>query len=928
MDKTVKIIGARQNNLKNLTLEIPLEKMVCITGPSGSGKSSLAFDTLYAEGYRRYVESLSTYARQFFEKVPKPDVDTIENVCPSIALQQKNPIKNSRSTVGTSTEVYDYVRLMFSKIGEVFCPNGHGKISSDTPQSSADAVLTFLSGESDRGYLGFYLPEEIKADALIEQGFLRRLKSEKQPDALELEAERGKSLPVGTLIILDRLVVGAQDRFRLIESFESSFRQGKGDAFLFLVERKKMFRFSSQDSCSECGIAVPRKSPLLFSFNSPLGACPNCKGFGNTLEYDESLLIPRPRLTLERGAIDPFTKKMMTKGKKKLFDFLEAEGIPKNVPYTELSAEHKKMVLRGKGKYKGVVGAFVAMEEKKYKLHVRVFLRRYQASIICKVCKGARLRPEALYFKVKDHTIFDLCIMPLGQVEKWFQKLKLKETDGKIIQEIRRQIESRTHFLNRMGLHYLNLHRLSKSLSGGESQRIALANQLGAELSGTLYVLDEPSIGLHAIDRDRLLDSLRELVDRGNSVVVVEHDIDTVKKADQIIEMGPKSGNEGGQIIFQGDQEEFSRSNTLTADFAMGRRHIAVPEDRREGTTHWLSIQGATENNLQDVNLRLPLNRLIGISGVSGSGKSTLIRQTLFNALDRLFNQSTESIGRFKKLFGSDRLKGVVLLDQSPIGRTSRSIPLSVIGAYDEVRQIFAEVAEQRGRAWGPGHFSFNVTGGRCETCKGEGFVTTEMYFLDDLKLLCEDCGGKRFKKEVLELKYRGKNIDDILQMTVSTAKAFFSDRKSLILKFQQLERVGLGYLQLGQPSQSLSGGESQRLKIATEIFNVKKKQHLYILDEPTTGLHVSEIEVLISLLQDLVDAGNTVVVIEHQLDVLKCVDWLVDLGPGAGVEGGRIVGEGTPEEVARLNTPTGSAMKMILAAAKTSSSTVSVASP
>jgi excinuclease ABC subunit A len=589
------------------------------------------------------------------------------------------------------------------------------------------------------------------------------------------------------------------------------------------------------------------------------------------------------------------------------------------VPFNELSAEHQKMILVGKGKYKGVVGSFKALEEKKYKLHIRVFLRRYQASVLCTICRGARLRPESLYFKIKDKNIFDLCLSPLGSLENWFKKIKLKESEQKISEEILRQIKSRIHFLNRMGLHYLNLHRLSKTLSGGESQRIALANQLGSELSGTLYVLDEPSIGLHAIDRDRLLLSLRELVDRGNSVVVVEHDLDTIKTADQVIEMGPKSGIEGGQIVFQGDQKSFLSSNTLTAQFARGEKKIPLPPKRREKSSHWLSLQGCSENNLQDVNFRIPLNRLVGISGVSGSGKSTLVRQTLYNALARLFNNSTEGIGRFKKLFGSDRLKGVSLLDQSPIGRTSRSIPLSVIGAYDEVRKLFSSVAQQRGKAWGPGHFSFNVSGGRCETCSGEGYVTTEMYFLDDLRLICEDCDGKRFKKEVLDLKYRGKSIHDVFQLTASEAKSFFADQKSLVLKFQQLEKVGLGYIQLGQSSQSLSGGESQRLKIAAEIFNVKKKQQLYILDEPTTGLHVSEIALLLELLQDLVDAGNTVVVIEHNLDVLKCVDWLVDLGPGAGVEGGQIVGEGAPEDIASLDTPTGRFIRPIIQSSRLS---------
>jgi excinuclease ABC subunit A len=912
----MKLSGVRQNNLKNLSLEIPLETFVCVTGPSGSGKSSLAFDTLYAEGYRRYVESLSTYARQFFEKVPKPDVDSVENICPSIALQQKNPVRNSRSTVGTSTEIYDYLRLLFSKLGQSYCPNCGSLIKADTAQSAADAILGFLGEKTDRAYLGFFSKEEAKADQLIERGFLRRLSSVSSPEPLELEAERGKVLKAQSLIVYDRIIVTMKDRHRLVESLEGSFREGKGEAFIFLSESKKLLKFSSAFRCATCDIAVAKPSPLLFSFNSPLGACPACKGFGNTLEYDEKLLVPNPRLSLDRGAVDPFTKPIMKKGQKKLIEFAEKKQIATDAPWSELTEKEKKLLMYGEGSYKGIVGHFQKLETKKYKLHVRVFLRRFQSAFRCEVCKGSRLRPEALYVKIKGKTIFDVTEMSLENLEKWFNGISWTGAEAMINREVLRQIQSRLHFLNRMGLQYLNLARLAKTLSGGETQRILLANQLGSELSGTLYVLDEPSIGLHPTDRDRLLDSLKDLIQMGNSIVVVEHDLDTIRNAETVIELGPGSGRNGGEIVFNGSYKDFIKSNTLTAKYARNEMRIDIPKKRRDGSALWLSIQGATENNLKNVSLRLPLHRLIGISGVSGSGKSTLIHQTLYNALARLFYQSTETIGRFKKLFGADKIRGVVMLDQSAIGKSARSIPLTIIGAYDDVRAMFAAQSKSRSSGFNPRDFSFNLPGGRCETCQGEGVVKTEMYFLDDLYLTCEECEGKRFKKEILKVKVRGKNIYDIFQMTVSEARVFFADHRSLGDRMEILERVGLGYLQLGQSSHTLSGGESQRLKIASELMDRRKKNVLYILDEPTTGLHVSEVGMLIRLLQDLVESGNTVVVIEHNMDVLKSVDWLIEMGPGAGEKGGEIVAEGDPEQIAKTKTKTGVFLKKSLEAA------------
>ena len=915
MTKSIKLSGVRQNNLKNLSLEIPLETLVCVTGPSGSGKSSLAFDTLYAEGYRRYVESLSTYARQFFDKVPKPEVDAIDNICPSIALQQKNPVRNSRSTVGTTTEVYDYLRLLFAKLGQTHCPSCNKIVQADTPQSAADSVLALLGESSDRAYVGFFLKEDAVVDQLIERGFLRRLQSKSQPEPVELENERGQKLKAQTLIVYDRLILSLKERHRLVESLEGCFREGQKEAFVVLFENKKFLRFSAEFRCTTCDVTVAKPSPLLFSFNSPLGACSHCKGFGNTLEYDEKLLVPNPRLSLDRGAIDPFTKPIMKRAGKKLLDFAEKEKIATDAPWSEFKEDEKRLLLYGRGSYKGIVGHFKKMEEKRYKLHVRVFLRRYQSAVNCLQCGGSRLRKEALYVRIKGKNIFEVSCLSLGALENWFKNIAWKEGEHLINKEIIRQIQSRLHFLNRMGLHYLSLARLSKTLSGGETQRITLANQLGAELSGTLYVLDEPSIGLHPIDRDRLLDSLDELIQMGNSIVIVEHDLDTIQRAAYVLELGPGSGRGGGQIVFQGDKKKFLESKTLTSKYISGELQIPVPGARRIGTAVWLSVQGASENNLKNVSLRLPLHRLIGVAGVSGSGKSTLIHQTLYNALARIFYQSTEPIGKFKKLFGADRLKGIVLLDQSPIGKSARSIPLTIIGAYDEIRSVYAAAAKARRMSLMPRDFSFNVTGGRCEACQGEGVVKTEMYFLDDLYLTCEVCDGKRFKKEVLDVRIRGKSIYDIFQMTVSEARTFLTESSSFRDRMEMLEKVGLGYLQLGQSSHTLSGGESQRLKIAAELMDRRKKNILYILDEPTTGLHVSEVGLLLNLLHELVESGNTVVVIEHNLDVLKSADWLVELGPGAGAEGGQIVAEGTPEDLAKSKTATGIFLKKSLAA-------------
>lgn len=910
----IKILGARQNNLKNLSLNIPLEKLVCITGPSGSGKSSLAFETLHAEGYRRYVESLSTYARQFLERLPRPDVDSVENICPSIALQQNNPVRNSRSTVGTSTEVYDYLRLLFSKLSDGKCPSCGKAIKAETPQSAADDILAGLGEKSDRAYVGFTLKESLSVKQLIERGFVRRLKNTKEPVNLEDE-DPATIIKAKSQIVFDRLTISQSERHRLIEAIEGSMREGHGNAFVLSATTEKLLSFSSDFRCASCDMTIPKPSPLLFSFNSPLGACNDCQGFGNILEYDEKLLVPNPRLTLERGAVDPFTKPFLKRMHKKLLELAERHKIPTDESWAKLSADQIKTLMNGDKKFKGILGAFKGIEKKKYKVHVRVFIRRYQSAFLCKSCKGSRLRPEALYYYFKAKTLFDLVSMPLDELYAWMKNIRLNETEKIISKEILRQVLGRLHFLNRMGLGYLTLNRLTKTLSGGEAQRINLANQLGAELSGTLYVLDEPSVGLHPCDRDRLIASMRELVDLGNSVVVVEHDLATIDQADEILELGPGSGKSGGAVVFQGSREKFESASTVTARFLKGTEKINTPSKDRGRPDTWLTVQGAKENNLKSVTLNVPLKRLVGIAGVSGSGKSTLIHHTLHNALARLFHQSTEPIGRFEKLFGTEHLKGISLLDQSPIGRSSRSIPMTMIGAYDEVRSLFSSTKAAQQAKLLAKHFSFNVQGGRCDVCSGEGVTKTEMFFLDDLYLVCETCDGKRFKKDVLAIKYRGKSIDQIFRMTVRDAMDFFSDNRTLKERFEILDRVGLGYLELGQTSHTLSGGESQRLKIASELLDRRKKQLLYILDEPTTGLHSSEVGLLIDLLQDLVESGNTVIVIEHQVDVLKSCDWIIELGPGAGVDGGEIVAEGTPIEISKLKTKTAPYLQKVLVA-------------
>ncbi len=901
---SIKLHGVRQNNLKNLSLEIPLEKLVCITGPSGSGKSSLAFETLYAEGYRRYVESLSTYARQFLERLPRPDLDSIENICPSIALQQTNPVRNSRSTVGTTTEIYDYLRVLYSKIAEAYCPSCNKKIKAETAQSAAEEIMASLGGEQ-RAYIGFPLATEASAQQLLERGFLRRLKNSRDAEALSLEDHPSEKLKPQSLIVYDRLVLSAGERHRLIESLEGSFREGGGNAFVMLVDSKKLLKFSSDFRCAACDESLPKPTPLLFSFNSPLGACAHCKGFGNTLEYDEKLIVPNARLSLEKGAIEPFTKPFLKPALKKLLEFAKKEKIALNISWQDLSVADQKKILSGSGKYKGVFGVFKLAEKKRYKVHVRVFLRRYQSAFLCTECHGARLRSEALQFKVKGKSLHDLCLLPLNTLETWLNESKWTPLEQEISKEVFRQVGGRLRFINRMGLSYLTLQRLTKSLSGGECQRINLANQLGAELSGTLYVLDEPSVGLHPSDRDRLIQSLRELIALGNTAVVVEHDLTTVEAAEEIIELGPGSGRHGGAIVFQGSRKAFLESSTLTAQYIRGEKKIEIPTRNLTEPTKRLSLYGACENNLKSVTLHVPLNRLVSVAGVSGSGKSTLIHQTLHNALARLYHHALEPIGRFEKIFGTEHLKGVVLLDQSPPTRSSRSIPLTMIGAYDDVRSLFAATTQAKHLHLEPKHFSFNVNAGRCETCGGEGVVRTEMFFLDDLFLPCDDCEGKRFKKPVLQALYRGKSIDQIFKMTVKEAKLFFSDQRGLVERFELLERVGLDYLLLGQGSQTLSGGESQRMKIASELLDRRKKGLLYILDEPTTGLHMSEVSLLIRLLRDLVDQGNTVVVIEHQVDVLRASDWLIEMGPDAGEAGGHIVAHGLPEAVAQLKTRT-----------------------
>jgi excinuclease ABC subunit A len=897
---SLRIEGARQNNLKNVSLEIPHDRLTVVTGVSGSGKSSLAFDTLFAEGQWRYIESLSTYARMFLDRVDRPDVDRIANVRPAVALEQKNPVRTARSTVGTATEIYDYLRLLYAKIGRVHCPDCGGEAASHSGASIVDALLDRHAGARALVCFRLSLPAGLPAAelraSLVRRGFARlRIDGE----VVELEAaalDRAREVEV----VLDRVVIEAPRRARLTESIETALREG-GGAVSVDVLGAGVERFAVDFRCATCGRALERPQPILFSFNHPLGACPECKGFGNTLTYDEHLVVPDRTVTLGAGAVEPWTYPSGKWYQRELVKAAKRRPMSLDTPWEALSPEDREFVYAGDEKFPGIRGFFEEVESYRYKLHVRVFLSRYRSQARCTACSGTRLKPAALAVRVAGLTIAEFGALTIEDAARTIAELKLTTWETLVAREILKQLTAKLTFLLRVGLGYLTLARQTRTLSGGEAQRINLANQLGSQLVGTLYVLDEPSIGLHARDITRLADLCHELAQAGNTVVVVEHDRAFIEAADHVVELGPGSGDRGGEVVFSGSQEEFrGNPRSLTARYLTGRETIAVPLKRRK-PRRWLTLVGAREHNLRDVTLRVPLGTLTAVTGVSGSGKSTLVHDTLYRAVARAFKADYAVPGAYAGLTGLEYLKGVRLIDQEPIGRTPRSNPVTYAKAFDEIRKLFAALPRSKTLSLTGGSFSFNVPGGRCEKCQGDGFEKLEMYFFEDVYVTCQECEGKRYRPDVLSVKHRGKSIADVLGMTVDDALEFFLASDTLARRLRVLQDVGLGYLRLGQPATTLSGGEAQRLKIAAELGGRSSGDVLYVLDEPTTGLHLDDVRKLLGVLHRLVDAGNTVLVVEHHMDVIKAADWVVDMGPEGGDAGGEIIAQGTPETVAAV---------------------------
>jgi excinuclease ABC subunit A len=943
---SIVVRGARVHNLKNIDLEIPHNSLTVVTGVSGSGKSSLAFDTIYAEGQRRYVESLSAYARQFLERIEKPDADVIDGIAPAVAIRQKNTTRNPRSTVATATEIYDYLRLLFARIGRTYCAVCGQEVKKDTVDEVADRLMELPGGT--RLQVLFPLrplptpqpPEKPKGrktakkkkaeandDSLLKarlaelrtRGFLRLYQHGTIVDFSTPEAVLEVNFAEPVYVVIDRIVIAPDIRSRLVDAIEQGYRES-GEVIFDTAPRDgeavQRFRFSQRFECKNDGSRYDEPEPRLFSFNNPYGACPKCQGFGNTIDFDLNLVIPNKTLSLSEGAIEPWTKPKYKSLATEMKRFARAAGVPLDVSWLDLTSEQQNFVLKGDVKWWGVRGFFDYLERKKYQLHVRVFLSRYRGYSVCPDCNGLRLRLEARQVKVGGKDICQVSAMTVEDATRFFAELQLTREEADIAERLLIEVRDRLRFMNDVGLEYLSLDRLSSTLSGGEAQRIQLATSLGSRLVGTLYVLDEPSIGLHSRDTARLIKILHSLRDLGNTVLVVEHDAEIMRNADRIIDLGPGAGENGGKVIATGSYDEIVQNPaSLTGRYLKHDLRIQMPVARRNGNGKSIRLWGARAHNLKKVDVTIPLGMLVAVTGVSGSGKSTLVHDVLFNAVAAEKGQpSGGPRAAVDEMEGADWLDEVVLVDQSPIGRTPRSNPVTYIKAFDAIRELFAAQPESQKHGYAAGHFSFNIPGGRCDVCQGDGTVTVEMQFLADVELICEECKGKRYKPEVLDVRYHGKNIHDVLDLTVKSALHFFSGIPKIVEKLRVLDEVGLGYLRLGQSATTLSGGEAQRMKLAAHLQpkqrdftstqaerNRRHPRVLYIFDEPTTGLHFDDVSKLLAAFRRLIEAGGSIVVIEHNLDVIKTADWVIDLGPEGGWRGGHVVAVGTPEDIVKV---------------------------
>ena len=933
----IKIRGARAHNLKNIDVDIPKDKLVVVTGLSGSGKSSLAFDTLYAEGQRRYVESLSAYARQFLGQMDKPDVDSIDGLSPAISIDQKTTSKNPRSTVGTVTEINDFLRLLWARVGTPICPNDGHEITSQSPEQMVDKILELpertklqILAPIVRGKKGQHkkIIEKVKKD-----GFVRIIVDGEIHD-VEEETELDKNKKHDISVVVDRIVLKDGIRSRLFDSLEAALRLTNGNVAVDVIG-DKMLQFSENFSCPYCGFTIGELEPRIFSFNAPFGACPDCDGIGVKLEVDKDLVIPDDTKTLNEGALAPWNPISSKYYPTMLQQACEAFGIDMDTPFKDLPDKDKKIILYGAGdrefhfKFKSDFGGLKDIDttfegvipnvERRYREtnsdFTRDVMRQYMTSLTCQTCHGYRLNEQALSVKIAGKHIGEVSDFPINESLNFFENLTFSEQNQEIARPILKEIDDRLTFLKNVGLDYLTLSRSARTLSGGEAQRIRLATQIGSNLSGVMYVLDEPSIGLHQRDNDRLIASLKKMRDLGNTLIVVEHDEDTMRAADYLIDIGPGAGENGGQVIAAGTPKQVEKKrNSLTGQYLSGKKYIAIPNERRKGNGKKIVVKGASENNLKNIDVSFPLGEFIAVTGVSGSGKSTLVNMILKRALAQKLNHNSEKPGKYQRIEGVENIEKIIDIDQTPIGRTPRSNPATYTGVFDDIRGLFAQTNQAKLRGYGKGRFSFNIKGGRCEACKGDGIIKIEMNFLPDVYVPCEVCHGTRYNSETLEVEYKDKNIADILNMTVSEALTFFEPIPKIKRKLQTIVDVGLGYVKLGQPATTLSGGEAQRMKLASELHKKSNGKTFYILDEPTTGLHSEDIKRLLEVLQRLVDKGNTVLVIEHNLDVIKTADYLIDLGPEGGDGGGQIVATGTPEEVIKVNDSyTGKYLKEVL---------------